>query len=255
MLKNAILSMLSLHFSQLGGTLWFLRALLITILLYAGIEFFLRKYIIKQYKRYITHIIISIFLIYISYMWKERNILTFTFIILQCFSCYSIFIFGVLIRHIRLNLSYLYFFIAILSSFIALLYFYNDNIFIELSQNIYTTPIHFIACSILGWIFIYCISKILTNIYIISHVLSYIGMYSLYILILHFLVFKVVNMIVIRIYNMPNFMIAAFPTLYNNDLWWVIYCILGIACPLFCVHIAKKLSSILRKYLNFHRQM
>ena len=187
-------------------------------------------------------------------MWKERNILTLTFIILQCFSCYSIFTFGVLIRNIRLNLSYLYLFIATLSSFIALLYFYNDNIFIELSQNIYTTPIHFIVCSILGWIFIYCISKFLTNIYIISHVLSYIGMYSLYILILHFLVFKVINMIVIRIYNMPNFMIAAFPTLYNNDSWWIIYCIFGIAFPLFCVHIAKKLSSVLRKCLNLHRQ-
>lgn len=70
------------------------------------------------------------------------------------------------------------------------------------------------------------------NYKIMVNIVSYIGRNSLCIIVLHFLSFKIVNLIGIIYYDQPYYLIAAFPVLYKGNFWWVAYTLCGIGVPL-----------------------
>lgn len=47
-----------------------------------------------------------------------------------------------------------------------------------------------------------------------------------------FLAFKIVNAVYVLIKGMPYYMIAAFPVLAREGMWWSAYTFAGIICPL-----------------------
>lgn len=67
---------------------------------------------------------------------------------------------------------------------------------------------------------------------IAASVLIYISKHSVPIIALHFLAFKIVNVCAVALREMPKYMIAAFPVLMTDGLWWLLYVIVGIAVPL-----------------------
>lgn len=71
------------------------------------------------------------------------------------------------------------------------------------------------------------------NSYLINKILkNKKGKNTIYILFLHFLAFKLITYIQLRIYNLPNYSLASFPTLYINNGWWILYFLAGIIIPM-----------------------
>lgn len=52
------------------------------------------------------------------------------------------------------------------------------------------------------------------------------------IIILHFLSFKIVSLVGILIDGSPMFLLAAFPVLYEDGIWWIAYSLVGILIPI-----------------------
>lgn len=48
---------------------------------------------------------------------------------------------------------------------------------------------------------------------------------------LDFLSFMLINLLHIKYYNLPNYMLAKFPVFNGSGLWWVGYSICGIFIP------------------------
>lgn len=63
---------------------------------------------------------------------------------------------------------------------------------------------------------------------------SYIGTHTFEIMTLHFLAFKIVTFVLIKVYNYPIGMLACFPVISYSDYnsWWILYSIVGLLCPL-----------------------
>ena len=59
-----------------------------------------------------------------------------------------------------------------------------------------------------------------------------IGKRTLSVLLLHFLSFKIVEAVVVTVYQVPSFCLAAFPNLYGDrGLWWAVYTLVGVGVP------------------------
>ena len=106
---------------------------------------------------------------------------------------------------------------------------------ISLNSNLYDNPLILVICTVSGFIMIYSISQVFLalgedNIAIIA--LTYISQHAMPIIGLHFLCFKLVNVVVAMLYGYESYMIAAFPTLATTGLWWVAYMLVGIGIPL-----------------------
>lgn len=79
----------------------------------------------------------------------------------------------------------------------------------------------------------------------IASVLAYIGNKTLYILIFHFLAFKIVSSLYLYVHGLPITMLPQFPVLNEVPLWMsAIYTVIGIVFPLFAWIILHKLQTI-----------
>ena len=89
-----------------------------------------------------------------------------------------------------------------------------------------------------------CISKIIAKINILNKIFSYIGQHTISILSFHLLAFKLVTCFQVIIYSKPAYCLAAFPILYKNNLWWLLYCIAGVCIPLLLTFFCEKLKNL-----------
>ena len=122
-----------------------------------------------------------------------------------------------------------YIFIFIISFWVLLI---CDNLgTIGLVSNNYKDPIYFLIVSLADWQFLYEISYFILKINLLKKVMICVGRNTLPVVILHFLCFKIVSYIEVIINGDPICLVAAFPTLYTNGLWWVAYTVVGLVSP------------------------
>jgi len=82
--------------------------------------------------------------------------------------------------------------------------------------------------------------------YKIKKIFYYLGQNTMVIFVLHMLSFKIVNLIKIAIFNWPIYRLAEFQIIYeNNNIFWIVYTIIGISIPLLIDRIMKN-----NKYTN-----
>ena len=109
------------------------------------------------------------------------------------------------------------------------------------------------AIAITGIIGVISISKTLAE-YRISNVLEYVGSKTLYILVFHFLAFKLVSFIYLFCNNMPIDLLTQSPVLKETNGWmWFVYTIVGITLPLllwelFHLHALKRINILTNKF-------
>lgn len=215
------------HTEMLGAT-WFLPILFMITVIYAIIEYLIKKYPSKN--KSLIQLIVSVLFFGIGYYFsiKEINI---KIISLQVLTCYILFDFGRRLskyeKHIKDNTKA----IIMITSFI-LLVLLNRIGTIELSQQEYTNPIYFICVSILGWYFIYELSYFVSKIEVLKNGLTYIGKNTMTILILHFVAFKVLNAILVLVLKEEIILISKFPIGFKGSYWWIVYTLIGSLVPL-----------------------
>ena len=97
-------------------------------------------------------------------------------------------------------------------------------------RGFYVIPYFIVA--LLGTIGVFCISAGLNKCKL-ADIFVYIGNKTLYILIFHFLAFKLVSFIYIKYNNLPFEYLSQFPTLKETPSFlWIIYSLIGITIPL-----------------------
>lgn len=236
--------------TQLTGATWFLEVLFFVTLLYALIDFVLKR-IFKEKQRKIAHPIVAILLFTLGCklraypLFSKYRMSTILVVIL-------IFELGIYMREVKFSEKTQW--IMTLASFVVLLIMSSYG-FVELSENKFTDPIFLIVTSILGWFLIYgisrwmCKQKILKG---LQGLLCFFGKNSMPIIMFHFLCFKPVTLIQLKVYGFPQYMLAAFPVLKSDGMWWIAYSLCSLVlCTIIIFlwnYIKQFLESLAVKY-------
>lgn len=92
--------------------------------------------------------------------------------------------------------------------------------------------IEYYIIAIAGCLSVVSISKALSH-SCVATLFTYIGAKTKYVLVFHFISFKLVSYLIILIYNQPIENLVQFPVLNESERWmWIVYSFCGIALPL-----------------------
>ncbi len=234
---------------QLGGATWFLR-----VLFFVSVFFFLVdltiKYLIrsKTVKMYM-HVIIASILLGIGWYAHCNSIMNY-YQIFTCCSIYFVYVFGYLFKQLHVNeLIYkkkVYLAIIFTISFIALSLL-TPKAKIGINANNYYNPIYLFLVSCFGSLFTYISACYIDKIAVLKCALILLGRNSLYIMMLHFLSFKIIIKIIIIMKAYPAYYLASFPVLDSFGYWRTLYILVGLFVPTFLVWCMRGLKKMLRR--------
>ena len=124
---------------------------------------------------------------------------------------------------------------------IALLIFEKKG-HISLLSNSYNSPLFLVISSSVGIILLLSLSNILVMNNLLRKTISYVGRNTIFILFLHFISFRLVNILQVLIQKREWYEVATFPHIHSEDWWWVGYSICGICIPLVLSALWNKLK-------------
>lgn len=234
-------------FKLVGGYMpsafWFIRCLFITTVIYAFIDYGFHKFI-KNDRKDIYHIIVSIILFYVACIMRTKQI---SFIQLDvAFSAYFLLALGGILKRLKVHeFQPTYCIVAFLLSLMILLVC-NEAGSIEMVKGVYTSLWFYIVSSIAGWFLLLSISNIIINSSFFSNIFIYLGKSTIYILAFHFGAFKIISYVQIKIYNLPFEKLSSFPVIESKPFWWLLYAFTGLTIPL----AIKGLTDFLIKLTN-----
>lgn len=241
-LKNIFKGLLLHGGSQIGSAMWFLATLFEISVLYCLIDLLL-KFKLNKNKALIVQAAVSVIFLLIGYSLSAtgKSLAGYA----RVFSCYILFYLGHIFKLFNIsnigNSMKKHVFTFLICMAILL---YMDRLgSIDLGANSYGNPLYLLIVSCVGWQFLYEMAEIIKQREKVKDFWVKIGQNTLAVIILHFLCFKIVNVVEVIIYRKPSFLIAAFPTLYTNNGWWIIYIFVGLFIPV-ALSILKKKSII-----------
>lgn len=220
--------------TQVGGAFWFFQALFIVLIFYAIVDLILSRLVNENMQRIIKGIL-GIILLLIGYCCCLKGLMLKG--LSRVFSVYILIYVGENLRNINRRITciesslYKEILMVVLSAGMLLIAQSYGNI--DLSSNSIENPIFFLTVSLLGWFLLYGISALLLRTKCIAvNAISYISVHSVSIIALHFLCFKLINVIVVFMTGQEKYMIASFPVLMYSGVWWLAYTVVGICIPL-----------------------
>lgn len=227
-IKNIIKNFMFLGHEQLGGAMWFVPTLFAALVLFQSVFFIFSKAPLK-----IKYILISVLIVLIGCLGIVLNIKKFELPrnIHTSLLVVPVIYFGFLYQKIRSLPKILLHWYFALPCLLFIIYFVLiKNYIIELSIEEIGSAFLFYPISIAGIIMILYASMLITKINVISRFFATIGKYSFDIMALHFLVFKIVDIIYGNIISSPASVISAFPTAFSELC--IVYLILGVSVPI-----------------------
>lgn len=216
---------------QMGGALWFLATLLQVSIGYCVIDFVLKRFLNQRYMLFAQGVV-SVLLLGIGYFLCIMNV--YIFGIESFFSCYCLFYIGMLLHKTadKFVLTKTKSVVFVFVSCFAILCYLNTRTSISLGANQYDSPFILLGASLVGWFFLYEAAMLIKKSTAIAKIMTYIGQNTLPIVVLHFLAFKLVSLAAVLVNGKELYCIAAFPVLYTDVIWSVLYIIVGVAVPL-----------------------
>lgn len=217
--------------TQLGGALWFVQALFQISILYAVVEFLLRR-VFPRRDTLLPQGLLAGILLWVGEQCGRAGWNVWGLGIV-C-SGYSLFFLGVLIRRLgqparnapawgRALAAALAF--AVL---LALLPFGS----VGLAGNQYPGWLFLLVASAAGWVLVYECARLAAALPVLAAALAALGRAAMPVVILHFLSFKLVSWLGLQVLGGEPYLLAAFPTLYSGGVWWLAYTAAGLALPL-----------------------
>ena len=220
--------------TQVGGAFWFFQTLFIVLIIYAIVDLILSRLVNENTQRIIKGIL-GIILLLIGYYCCLKGLMLKG--LSRVLSVYVLIYIGENLRNISRRITgiesslYKEILMVVLSAGMLLVAQSYGNI--DLSSNSIENPIFFLTVSLLGWFLLYGISALLLRTKCIAvNAISYISVHSVSIIALHFLCFKLINVIVVFMTGQEKYMIASFPVLMYSGVWWLAYTVVGICIPL-----------------------
>lgn len=220
---------------QLVGAFWFVLVLFTVNILFVFISYITMKYI-KENTEHFRFFVISLFFVIGNVAtYYEFNL---HYSLNTSFVALLIYYIGYLYRKYENQISYnIYFFIT------SVLFLVVSSLYgsVNMVNNSYLSPTFLIINSIAGAYANIYIAKIIASKRINYSILDYIGKNTFNIMALHFLSFKLINLIQVKLYNLPSYMLAKFPIIDGSHGWWVLYCLCGIFIPVIVVYVIETL--------------
>lgn len=228
--------------TQLGGAFWFFQVLLIVLIAYAIVDYIIKKFFKfkKNSKRICIQFLVAISCLMVGYLCHKfgNNLRG----LARVFSIYPLIFIGDSIRYFQImecffgkttqTKNIFRIFVITGAAVIVLLVAYPRG-HISLDGNNVENPIFYLSVSIAGWIMLYGIALLLQKVQFKGNkIIAYISKHSVPIIALHFLSFKLINLIVVILKGQDLYMIAAFPILMTQKMWWLAYMIIGLIFPL-----------------------
>ena len=242
---NAAKSFLFYGGTQMGGALWFLRTLMEVSVMYCCFDLVLKKLFDKKYSLLLQGLI-SILFLSIGYLLNVNELYLWGFG--RTMTSYCLFYMGCICKSSKIlnkeRKLITHLMLLLISFFI--LWTMDSRLSINLDRNSYNDPFSLIAASFIGWQFLYEIAEFIKRIEIIKKFWIIIGKNTLAIVVLHFLCFKVVSYIRVIVKGEPKFIVAAFPVVYSDGIWWFAYLMTGVLLPV----LLNVLWGKLFKYIN-----
>ena len=213
---------------NLLGAFWFLPVLFVASILAMFYLFFIHQLSDKMVCMKWGGVILFILL---AFLFSKVNLSVWEFN-RRSFLAVSIYLLGFIMKNYSEKILLHKEFVAIrglrIVSISAILYPKNMSTAVTFFELLY-----FSIISLSGIFAIFSISKMLSKT-VFKSFLVFIGQNTLVILGLHFLCFKLVNYAKICYYDLNFDMLSCFPVIfeYNNALWMLLYCVVGIFIPL-----------------------
>lgn len=104
----------------------------------------------------------------------------------------------------------------------------------------------FFVTSVSGTLLVFGLSKIFEKNTCFRDLLYYMGNHTLVILGLHFLVFNIVDLIIIISEGLPITHLAEFPVIANHQSYWILYTLFGVIIPLMIGWLYNRIRELLR---------
>lgn len=238
MVKNILKSFLLHGSTQMGAAFWFIATLMGISVSYCLIDFILKIFFRGEIILLLQGIVSATFL-FTGFVMSIYSI--------ECggldriLSFYSLFYLGIFIRNIKIMNNNTK--MNCMISFVILL-IGNNLGSIALNENQYMNPFYLIVVSLAGWFFLYGISDFFKKNSFLKKIIVCVGRNSLAIVILHFLSFKIINLIAVVFADLPYCLIAAFPVLCRGGAWWFAYSVVGVFIPVLASIFWKKMKSV-----------
>lgn len=237
--------------TKMGGAFWFLTVLFGVSVAYVTIQYLLGRSKFCKQHIWVVQGVIALLLLAIGYgLQRKENMI---YGISPCFSAYILFYIGNFIKdlHKKNDEKKLYLQRAVITVIAGgCLLCMNDMGSVSLGKNYYESPVFLLFVSLAGWLMLYEVSFFLAETKF-GKTIEVVGENSLTIMILHFLSFKLVSFVGILFEHKPFYLMAAFPTLYNDGGWWIFYTFVGVGMPILII---KILRSVRGRYVTRSRE-
>lgn len=245
MVKNIIKGFFMAGHTEMGGAFWFLRVLFYISAAYVCADFVLRKIFKKEKYVVISQGIVAALFLAVGYVMSLKNIDTAALDLM--FSCYCLYYIGFLLKYLQVkteNVLYLLIMFVLGTVILCIMGRFGS---ISLGNNDYVNPAFLLVTSVCGWFMLYGLAGLIKKVKGLKNVLILTGQNSLYIVIFHFLAFKVASLIIAKVYSYPLLVVAAFPVITNTGAWWVLYLFVGVFIPIALGMLWKKIKQMVRK--------
>lgn len=229
-LNKSFLILFTMHdYEELLGGFWFIRALFISSIIIAFFSVLLKK--LKQHKNELLCVFFLVLTIFIRRFEPDPEIwrdISMGF--LGAFFYMVGFLSKRYTRYWKNKYGAVSFFFIVLMSY----YYFKDGISMGCGYN---KVIPFSVSAVSGtFLTLYLSSIIEIKLSILKRTLYYVGNYTLDILALHFLSFRLVSYLIVLLYGISVTHIAEHPVIKDVNIsfsyWWILYCLVGIILPL-----------------------
>lgn len=216
-------------YEELLGGFWFIRALFISSIIIAFFSVLLNK--LKQYKNELLCVFFLVLTILIRRIEPDPEI--WRDISMGFFGAFFYMI-GFLSKHYTRYWKNKYGAVSCILIVLIAYYYFKDGISMGCGYN---KVIPFSVSAVSGTFLILYISSIIEiKLTIIKRALYYVGNYTLDILALHFLSFRLISYLIVLLYGISVSHIAEHPVIKDISIsfsyWWILYCLVGIILPL-----------------------
>lgn len=227
-LSRALNNFMFLGGETLGGALWFVPVMLVTMLLFAAIIKISYTYFYKI--RLIPIICLSCLIGVLGAYYNMKSI-SLSLHIHTGLLLLPVLTVGYLFVHLKLDFNKIFrWFVALPCLFVVLWIVIKNGHRIELSKELIgDSSVYFYIVTFCGLYLICYLSKVIDRIKLLSHIFVFIGKYTFDIMALHFFVLKIIDGIYGRWQGDSAEVFSTFPCSYRN--LWPIYLIASITIP------------------------
>ena len=120
----------------------------------------------------------------------------------------------------------------------------NQSGAIDISSGVITSLLFYICATTAGWGMVRMLALSMKG--VMLNAVAYIGNRSLWIVMFHFLSFKLVTFVYLLMTSKNYLLLAKFPTLQGIPAIWILYLLSGVALPLVLEHEWMQLTAFLK---------